>query len=49
MVFPRFLKFLGCGGGGGKVKKAYLSETFRCSIYEIARVILGCSGGGGVR
>ena len=40
------MSFLGCSGGGSKVKKACLSETFRCSIYEIARVILGCSGGG---
>ena len=39
------MSFLGCSGGS-KVKKAYLSKTFRCSIYEIARVSFGCSGGG---
>ena len=33
-------------GGGSKVTKAYLSETFGCSIYEIARVILGVQWGG---
>ena len=26
------MSFLGCTGGGSKVKKAYLSETFRFSI-----------------
>ena len=31
-----------CGvGGGSKITKAYLSETFGCSIYEIGGVILG--------
>ena len=40
---------LGVQWGAIRYTKAYLSETFRCSIYEIARVILGCSmcGGGG--
>ena len=29
------------GGGESKVTKGYLSETFACSIYEIASVTFG--------
>ena len=30
--------------GGSEVTKAYLSAMFRCSIHEIASVILGVQG-----